>query len=60
MSNNIERLLKIFKRIGHGEIRIRIENGEVVCIPAQVIEKTVGQISEIKVINKVIDLTKDI
>lgn len=59
MSNNIERLRKILKDIGHGEMRLKIENGEPVCVPAQVIEKSIGQISDIKVINKSIDLTKD-
>lgn len=60
MANNIERLKAILKEIGHGEVKIKIENGEPVCIPAQVIEKKIGQISDIKVINKAIDLTKDI
>jgi hypothetical protein len=59
MSNNIERLRLLFKKIGYGEIRIKIENGEPVCLPAQVIEKGIGKITEIKVINKSIDLTKD-
>lgn len=57
MTNNIEKLLKIFKRIGHGEIRIRLENGEPVSIPPQVIEKSFGEISNLNVIDKSIDLT---
>jgi len=57
--NNIEKLLKIFKKIGHGEIRIKIENGEPVSIPPQVIEKSFGEISNMNVIDKAIDLTKE-
>lgn len=56
---NIEKLLKIFKRIGHGEIRIKIENGEPVSIPPQVIEKSFGEINNINIIDKAIDLTKE-
>ena len=59
MANNIDKLKQIFKRIGHGEIRVRIENGEPVSIPPQVIEKSFGEISNLNVIDKSIDLTKE-
>ena len=58
MTNNTERLLKIFKRIGHGEVKIRIENGEPVSLPPQVIEKSFGDISNLNIIEKSIDLTR--
>jgi hypothetical protein len=58
MSNNIEKLKAIMRKIGHGELRIKIENGEPVSIPPQVIEKSFGEISNLNVIDKSIDLTK--
>lgn len=58
MANNIERLKQLFKKIGHGEIRIKIENGEPVCIPPQVVEKSFGEINNVTIIDKAIDLTK--
>jgi hypothetical protein len=59
MGNNIERLKQIFKKIGHGEIRIKIENGEPVSIPPQVVEKSFGEINNVTIIDKAIDLTKE-
>lgn len=59
MANNIERLKQILKKIGHGEIRIKIENGEPVSIPPQVVEKSFGEINNVTIIDKAIDLTKE-
>ena len=59
MVNNIERLKALMKKIGHGEIRIKIENGEPVSIPPQVVEKSFGEINNVTIIDKSIDLTKE-
>ena len=59
MANNIERLKTLMKKIGHGELRIKIENGEPVSVPPQVVEKSFGDVDNIMIIKQSVDLTKE-
>lgn len=59
MANNIERLKALMKKIGHGELRIKIENGEPVSVPPQVVEKAFGDVDNIVIIKQSVDLTKE-
>lgn len=55
---NWDKLKLVFKQINHGQVKVKIENGEPVCVPPQVIMKIKGDKSSIKVVKKTIDLTR--
>ncbi|MFX0084347.1 MAG: hypothetical protein ACFFAU_01635 [Candidatus Hodarchaeota archaeon] len=58
LSHAWRKLIKIFKLIQFGEVKIKIENGQPVSISSQAILSGKGDKARVKLIRKTIDLTK--